>query len=94
MLSKLHVDRTFIAANGVSTKTGLSTPNMDVGNIKSVLVGFADEVVLLSDSSKIGHNSFVSFAPIHEIDVLITDSLADPAFIEEVRNMNITVDIA
>lgn len=93
-LSKLHVDKAFIASNGVSVKLGLSTPNIDMGSIKSVLVGFADQALLLCDSSKINHNSFVSFSPLNRIHDLITDSGADPVFVEEVRAMNISVDIA
>ncbi len=93
-ISRLHVDKTFTAANGLSAAHGLSTPNVDMANIKSALVACAEQVILLCDSSKLGHDAFVSFAPLNSIDVLITDPDADPALLEEIRNLGVTVQLA
>ena len=37
-LSDLNVDKTFLAANGVSAKRGISTPNIDTAHVKEKLV--------------------------------------------------------
>jgi len=43
------------------------------------MVACANFVVVVADSSKIGREEFVSFAPIDRVDVLVTDSEIDAA---------------
>ena len=43
------------------------------------MVGCANFVVVVADSSKIGLEEFVCFAPIERVDVLVTDSEITPA---------------
>ncbi len=73
-LADIRVDKAFVAANGVSTEGGLSTPDIDTAQIKREWIRIADEVVLLCDSSKIGRTSFMRFANLQEVDLLVTDS--------------------
>ena len=50
------------------------------------MVACANFVVVVADSSKIGHEEFVSFAPIERVDVLVTDAeigAADRAALSE-----------
>ena len=76
MLSMLHVDKAFIAVNGVSIKTGLTTPTMDMACIKKQMIESADKVILLADSSKIGRTVCNLCAGL-VLDVMITDEFAD-----------------
>lgn len=78
-LQSLRVDIAFIGTNGISERHGLSTPDPDEAAVKSAMVGCANFVVVVADSSKIGHEDFVSFAPIESVDVLVTDSDITPA---------------
>ena len=90
-ISKLRVDKVFAAANGVSVDYGLSTPSIDMANIKTGLVEAAEEVFLLCDSSKINRNSLVVFAPISQVDVMITDNKADQDFVSAVTEAGVRV---
>lgn len=90
-IRNLHVDKLFAAANGIHIKKGLSTPNMDMASFKSQLIECAEEVFVLADSSKLGANSFISFAPLNRADVLITDCDADAAFVEAARACDVEV---
>ena len=74
MLASLRVDIAFIGTNGISVRHGLSTPDPDEAAVKRAMVGCANFVVVVADSSKIGREEFVSFAPIDRVDVLVTDS--------------------
>ena len=74
MLASLRVDIAFVGTNGISVRHGLSTPDPDEAAVKRAMVSCANFVVVVADSSKIGREEFVSFAPIDRIDVLITDS--------------------
>jgi len=91
MLSMLHVDKAFIAVNGISIKNGLTTPTMDMACIKKQMIDAADKVLLLADSSKIGRTAFVTYAPVSVLDVMITDEFADSSFVESLRSTGVNV---
>ena len=78
MLESLRVDIAFIGTNGISVRHGLSTPDPGEAAVKRAMVACANFVVVVADSSKIGREEFVSFAPIDRVDVLVTDSEISP----------------
>ncbi len=73
-LEDLVPDVTFVAANGVTSGRGLTTPNPAEAAVKRAMVRNGSRVVLLADHSKVGQEHFVRFAGLDEIDVLVTDS--------------------
>ncbi len=73
-LDTLRVDIAFIGTNGISVRHGLSTPDSDEAAVKRAMVRSADYVVVVADSSKIGREEFISFAPIDSVDALVTDA--------------------
>ena len=88
VLDTLRVDIAFIGTNAISVRHGLSTPDSDEAAVKRAMVRAANYVVVAADSSKVGREDFVSFAPISSVDTLITDSeisAADRAELDRVR---------
>lgn len=86
VLDTLRVDIAFIGASALSVRHGLSTSDSDEAAVKRAMVRAADHVVVAADSSKVGREAFVSFAPISSVDTLITDaeiSAADSADLTE-----------
>lgn len=82
VLDTLRVDIAFIGTNAISVRHGLSTPDSEEAAVKRAMVSAANYVVVAADSSKVGREDFVSFAPISSVDTLITDpeiSAADSA---------------
>lgn len=73
-LAALRVDVAFIGTNGITARHGLSTPDPDEAAVKRAMVNCANFVVVVADSSKIGQEEFISFAPIQSLDVLVTDA--------------------
>ncbi len=73
-LDSLRVDIAFIGTNGISIKHGLSTPDSEEAAVKRAMVRCANYVVVAADSTKIGHEEFVSFAPIGSVDAVVTDA--------------------
>lgn len=92
-LSRLRVDKVFLAANGASLADGLSTPNMDMASIKATLIRRSDKRYLLCDHSKLGRNAFATFAPLEAIDTLIVDAQADADFVAAARERGLRVEI-
>lgn len=93
-ISNLHVDKAFIAANGVHPTKGVTTPHMDTAGIKTHMIECADEVYLLADSSKLGKSAFITFSTLSSIDVMITDQDADMAFVDAVKQTGVEVHLA
>lgn len=77
-LAALRVDVAFIGANGITVRHGLSTPDPDEAAVKRAMVSCANFAVVVADSSKIGQEEFVSFAPLQSVDVLVTDAGISP----------------
>ncbi|WP_338892701.1 DeoR/GlpR family DNA-binding transcription regulator [Rhodococcus sovatensis] len=93
-LAWLHVDVAFIGTNALSVGHGLSTPDSDEAAVKRAMVGSANHVVVLADSSKIGREHLVSFAHVDNIDVLVTDSDIDETDHKSLTDNGIEVVIA
>jgi DeoR family fructose operon transcriptional repressor len=74
VLDTLRVDMAFVGTNGISVRHGLSTPDNEEAAVKRAMVSCANYVVAVADSSKVGREDFVSFAPLASVDTLITDS--------------------
>jgi DeoR family fructose operon transcriptional repressor len=88
MLDTLRVDIAFIGSHG------LSTPDSDEAAVKRAMVKAANYVVVAADSSKIGREDFVSFAPISSVDTLITDSEIGAADREQLTESGVEVVVA
>jgi DeoR family transcriptional regulator, fructose operon transcriptional repressor len=73
-LARLRVDVAFVGTNGLSVGHGLTTPDHAEAAAKRAMVASAHRVVVLVDSSKIGHEQTVRFAELADIDVVVTDS--------------------
>jgi DeoR family fructose operon transcriptional repressor len=58
------------------------------------MVRCANYVVVVADSSKVGKEDFVSFAPIGSVDALITDSELSDADRDEIAEQGVEVVIA
>ena len=93
-LSRLRVDVSFVATNGLTLTHGLSTPDYEEAATKRALVGAARRVVCLTDSSKIGVESTLRFADTNSLDVLVTDSDIDDDVATELRESGLEVLIA
>jgi DeoR family fructose operon transcriptional repressor len=94
MLATLHVDKAFVAVNGISVENGLSTPSMDMASIKKNMINAAEQVILLADSSKIGRTALAAYAPISILDIYVTDEEADSGFISKLQDSGIDVILA
>lgn len=93
-LDTLRVDVAFIGTNAISVAHGLSTPDSEEAAVKRAMVRAANHVVVLADSSKIGREDLMSFAPIDRVDVLVTDSEITPNDRAELTDAGVEVVVA
>ncbi|MDY3128254.1 MAG: DeoR/GlpR family DNA-binding transcription regulator [Corynebacterium sp.] len=90
-MALLRADVAFVGTNALTLDHGLSTADAQEAAIKSAFVTNAHKVVVLCDSSKLGTDYLVSFAPISDIDVVITDDGASEIFLDALREREIEV---
>lgn len=93
-LGQIYTDKAFIAANGMSTARGLSTPHIETGKIKHRLITNTGKVIAMVDSSKIGNEALCRFASMNEIHTLITDPAAPQSFLAEAERAGVEVIVA
>jgi DeoR family transcriptional regulator, fructose operon transcriptional repressor len=93
-MQDLRVDVVFLGTNGISPVHGFSTPDEAEAATKRAMVRAAQRVIVLGDSSKLGREHLVRFAAAEDVDVLVTDSEADPGLVAELETMGIEVLVA
>lgn len=91
VLAQIHLDLVFVGVDGLSVTGGLTTPNPTEARINRVLIERATRVVVVTDHTKLGRNTFSQIAPIDIVDVLITDVGADPLQIETLKQNGVHV---
>jgi DeoR family transcriptional regulator, aga operon transcriptional repressor len=90
-LRGMRVDKLIIGTDGLSLTRGISTDNVLEVGLYRQMAQCADEVVVVADSSKVGHEQFQAILSFDEIDLLITDSGAPPSFVEALRGQGLAV---
>jgi ribose transport system substrate-binding protein len=84
-LENLHIQTAFVSGLGFTLETGLTEKTLEAANLKQALLDFAQRVIALVDSSKIGKVGFAPFAAMTKITDFYTDSNAPAKFIEHMR---------
>jgi DeoR family fructose operon transcriptional repressor len=93
-LDELRVDVAFLGANGITAAHGFTTPDEAEASVKRAMVRAGQRVVVLADSSKLGREHLVRFAAAGDVDVLVTDSDADPAAVAALEALDVEVVVA
>jgi DeoR family fructose operon transcriptional repressor len=90
-LQHMAIDVLFISCDGLSFQHGLTTPYREEHMIKRAMIERAHRVVAMVDQSKFGNVQMFSFAAFDEIDVLVTDTRAEPEAVEFLTGHGISV---
>ena len=84
----------FVGVDGLHHEIGASEVNPGQAVLKERLFPLAEQVCVVCDSSKLGKKSPFIFAPVTRIDVLVTDTKADPDLIRQFESEGIRVILA
>lgn len=78
LISQLNVSKTFIGADGISLKSGITSPVSEEAAVTRMMIEHtAGPVTMAADSSKIGQMSTFFISSLDSIDYLITDGNFD-----------------
>jgi DeoR family fructose operon transcriptional repressor len=91
-IGRMNFDLLFLGTNALDSAAGLSTPNEDEAAVKELMVERARRVVLVADASKFGDRSFVSFADLDQVDLLVTDASPSGALAAALADADVNVE--
>ncbi len=89
----LRADVVFLGVGGVDT-VGLTEFNLDDARVKRAALRSARRCVALADATKLGRVAFARVCPLERVDMLVTDSSADHAALQPIRDAGVEVLIA
>ncbi|MEA5009923.1 DeoR/GlpR family DNA-binding transcription regulator [Clostridium tyrobutyricum] len=75
MLKNYNINKSFMAATGVSLTNGVTNSSPLECEIKKAVVNKSNQIYLLADSSKFGISSLMTYCEIKDVDCLITDKM-------------------
>ena len=93
-LALMRADVAFIGTNALTVDHGLSTADAQEAAVKSSMVTNARKVVVLCDSTKLGNDYLVSFAPLDAVDAVVTDLGAPQSLVTALTERGIHVELA
>jgi len=92
-LQDFHADRLFLATYSVNIEKGLGERNFSGAQTKRSLLGAAQQITLVCDSSKFGATSPVVIAPLDVVQQVITDSGIPQEYSEFFAGRQVEVDV-
>lgn len=84
-LARIHADLAFVGCDGLSDTGELMTTDHRVARATALMIEQSSKAVLLTDSSKAGQKSFITFARLDELDYLVTDEGMPAELLERAR---------
>lgn len=94
-LAQFHVNKTFMGIDGLSVSNGLTTFSTLEAEVSQAVLQITEELIVVTDHSKIGKVGFVHIAPITKINKLITNEHPDTKdFIKSLEDKGIEVLLA
>jgi DeoR family transcriptional regulator, fructose operon transcriptional repressor len=92
-LKAVHARRLFVSAGGI-TEQGLFNSNALLVETERQMIEAAEELIVVSDSSKLGHSALAHLCPLDMVDRLVVDSGISDEWIQIVRHAGADVTIA
>ncbi|GAA1626243.1 DeoR/GlpR family DNA-binding transcription regulator [Georgenia ruanii] len=90
----INVGTAILGTDGISVRGGATTHDEIEARTNHAMVAHAERVVVVADGSKVGRVTLAKMADLSEVDVLVTDSSADPTALEAIRAAGVEVHVA
>ena len=90
-LKKYKADKMITAVDGVSVQSGLTTYHYLEAEVSRQMVSRANQIIVVSDYTKIAREGFAHIDEITSIDTLVTNKKADKEELKAIAKMGIEV---
>lgn len=91
LLAGIRVDTLFLAADGIDPHGGVTTDSLAQAESKRRMIQIAQRRVVIAASDRLRSSQPFSFCTPHEIDIFITDRLANPSVAQALQDANVQV---
>lgn len=92
-LAQVHVRRLFMSVGGI-TERGLYNSNSLLAETERAMLSAAEEVIVVTDSSKFGHSALAHLAPLDRVHHVVVDSGISDAWKQSLTSAGIALTIA
>jgi DeoR/GlpR family transcriptional regulator of sugar metabolism len=90
-LRSYNCDTFVMGVAGIDAERGISDYHQGESQVKRAASRRADRVIVAADQSKLGRVTFVSIAPLSEIDTIVTDGSPDDPALVAARGVGVEV---
>jgi DeoR/GlpR family transcriptional regulator of sugar metabolism len=90
-LQEMRASKVFLGTDGLTLQSGATTANILMAEVDRKMVEHSQQVILVTDSSKLGRVGFVPVNPVNALHMIITDTNAPPDMVESIRAMGVEV---
>ena len=90
-IDQFHVSKTFVGIDGASVKQGFTAHFVESADLIRKMADQADEIIVISDSSKFGKSGFARILPFDQVNTLITDNALSSEFEEILTKADVRI---
>lgn len=90
-IKKFCIPKAFIFPSGVSVKNGISEYNAFLSEVQRAFIEVGEEIIVMADSSKIGHDAFIKNSDLTPECIIVTDSGVDREVLKDFTDNDITI---
>ena len=94
VLDQLSLDVAVLGVDAIDVDGGATTHHESEAAINRLMASRARKVIVVSDSSKLGHRAFARLFPLQSVDVLVTDTDAGDDMVRGYRDAGVEVVLA
>lgn len=94
MFERIKAHTVILGCNGIDLQAGITNINLPETEIKRRMLQAAKRRILVADGSKVGEVGLAYLCGVEEIELLITDSSANPAILASLRERGMEILIA
>lgn len=88
---QFRVDKVFIGANGISSDSGITTPNFVEAQTKKAMINSGGKIIVVADSSKFSKVSSSVICETRDVAFIVTDSDVKEDVADEFENLGVQV---
>ena len=92
-LATLNLDVVFVGVDGIEVRAGCTTHHDIEAHSNGAMIDRAHQVIVVADSSKIGHVAFAQICPVDAVTVVISDIGADSLAVKALQDAGPQVDL-
>ena len=90
-IKMFRANKAFVGTDGITIDGILMTTDEYTSRLDEEMMSRAQEVILVTDSSKFNNSSFVTYGKIEDIDIIVTDQKLEPGIFKEIESKGVKI---